>query len=81
MAPKLSQIFIQWADFMNIHVFDTYVISKNGSTMHFDVFMVKQDLDQAIAYARQWLKEIGEENAKITAEECRFCHTQPLNDP
>ena len=63
---------------MEFHVFDTYVKSKDGHTMHFDVITDKNDEEKAIVYAKQWLSSIGEENAKVTSEECKFCHSQSM---
>ena len=48
---------------MDIHVYDTYVKAKDGHTMHFDVITDKQDHDQAIAFAKEWLATVGEEGA------------------
>ena len=66
---------------MDIHVYDTYVKAKDGHTMHFDVITDKQDHDQAIAYAKEWLATVGEEGATVTGEECQFCHTQGAPEP
>ena len=63
---------------MDFHVFDTYVKAKDGKTMHFDVVTDKKETQKAITYAKEWLKTIGEENAVVTTEECRFCHTQTV---
>ena len=63
---------------MDFHVFDTYVKAKDGHTMHFDVITDKKETERAIVSAKQWLKSIGEENAKVTLEECRFCHSQTV---
>jgi len=60
---------------MDFHVFDTYVKAKDGRTMHFDVVTDKKETEKAIAYAKEWLKTIGEENSTVTTNECRFCHT------
>ncbi|GBL41244.1 hypothetical protein LBMAG54_05030 [Nitrosopumilaceae archaeon] len=65
---------------MGFHVFDTYVKSKNGHVMHFDVITDKNDTEKAITFAKEWLKSIGENNAKVTTEECRFCHTQSVSE-
>jgi hypothetical protein len=65
---------------MGFHVFDTYVKSKKGQIMHFDVITDKNDTEKAIAYAKEWLKGIGEEDAKVSTEECRFCHTQSVSE-
>jgi len=66
---------------MDIHVYDTYVKAKDGHTMHFDVITNVQDHDKAIEYAKQWLETIGEADAKVTGEECQFCHTQGAPEP
>ena len=63
---------------MNFHVFDTYVKSKKGHTMHFDVITDTNKIEKVISFAKEWLNSIGEESAKVTAEECRFCHTQSV---
>ena len=65
---------------MGFHVFDTYVKSKNGHVMHFDVITDKNDIEKAIAFAKEWLKSIGEIDSKVTTEECRFCHTQSVSE-
>ncbi len=65
---------------MGFHVFDTYVKSKNGHVMHFDVITDKNNTEKAITFAKEWLKSIGEEDAKVTTEECRFCHTQSVSE-
>jgi len=49
--------------------------------MHFDVKTDVQDHDKAIEYAKQWLETIGEGDAKVTGEECQFCHTQGAPEP
>ncbi|WAR46423.1 DUF2024 family protein [Methylomonas rapida] len=61
---------------MQIHVYDTYVTAKDGHTMHFDVFTAEKDDQKAIAYAKEWLVSIGEDNATVSSKECRFCHSQ-----
>ena len=63
---------------MDFHVFDTYVKAKDGHTMHFDIVTDKNDTEKAISFAKEWLREIGEETAKVSTEECRFCHTQSV---
>ncbi len=65
---------------MGFHVFDTYVKSKDGHIMHFDVITDKSDTEKAITYAKEWLKNIGEKDAKVSTEECRFCHTQSVSE-
>ena len=65
---------------MDFHVFDTYVKSENGHTIHFDIITDKKETEKAISFAKNWLNSIGEETAKITSEECKFCHTQSVQE-
>jgi len=65
---------------MNFHVFDTYVKAKDGHTIHFDVITDNNNIEKAISFAKKWLKSINEDSAKITTEECRFCHTQSVSE-
>ena len=62
---------------MDFHVFDTYVKSKNGQIMHFDIITDKK-VEKAILFAKEWLRSINEENATVTTQECKFCHTQSV---
>ena len=63
---------------MDFHVFDTYVKAKDEHTMHFDVVTDTSDIKKAISFAKEWLKSIGEESSTVTANECKFCHTQSV---
>jgi len=65
---------------MNFHVFDTYVKAKDRHTIHFDVITDINNIEKAISLAKEWLKSINEDSAKITTEECRFCHTQSVSE-
>jgi len=65
---------------MDFHVFDTFVKSKNGHVIHFDIITDKNDLDKAISFGKEWLKSIGENEAEITTKECRFCHIQSISN-
>ena len=65
---------------MQVHVFDTYVKAKDGHTMHFDVITDSKDPQKAIEYAKKWLSEMGESGAKVTTEECHFCHSESVPD-
>lgn len=61
---------------MKIQVFDTYVKSKAGETMHFDVFMPEgKSEDEAIEAATKYLGVLNE-HGQITSKECSFCHIQ-----
>ena len=63
---------------MAFHVFDTYVKAKDGHTMHFDVITDKKNSEEAISFAKEWLKTIGENNAIVTTEECKFCYSESV---
>ncbi|QLH11586.1 DUF2024 family protein [Nitrosarchaeum sp. AC2] len=65
---------------MGFHVFDTYVKSKDGHTMHFDVITDKNNIENAIIFAKEWLNSIGEKDVVVTTKECRFCHTQSVSE-
>ena len=65
---------------MMVHVFDTYVKAKDGHTMHFDVITDTKDAQRAVEFAKTWLFSIGEDTAKITTEECHFCHSETVPD-
>ena len=43
---------------MEFHVFDTYVKSKQGHVMHFDVVTDESNVSKAILFAKEWLKSI-----------------------
>ena len=49
--------------------------------MHFDVITKEKDHKKAIEYAKKWLVAIGEGGAKVTTEECQFCHSQGAPEP
>ncbi|MBI4117500.1 MAG: DUF2024 family protein [Parcubacteria group bacterium] len=34
----------------------------------------------AVEYAKKWLFSIGEQDAKITTDECHFCHSESVPD-
>ena len=63
---------------MDFHVFDTYVKANDGHTMHFDVITDKKNSEEAISFAKEWLKSIGEENSVVTTKECKFCHSESV---
>ncbi len=62
---------------MRIDVYDTHATSKNGSTIHFDVFLPHGgNKETALRYARQFLDAIGESSEGLKSERCNFCHTE-----
>jgi len=64
-----------------IHVFDTYATSQSGMIMHFDVVTPAKDAAKALVHARDWLKSVGEENARLNQENCAYCHSEASAPP
>lgn len=60
-----------------IYAYDTYATTEKGRILHFNVVIPARDQNQALVYARTWLKEIGEGNALVKAESCCYCHSEP----
>ena len=63
-----------------VHVYDTYVLATNNHTMHFNVVIPKKDIKEAIKYAKEWLEKTKQNYDKVTANECRYCHSQLAPD-
>jgi len=66
---------------MKVSVFDTYVVKKNGMTMHFDI-MVPEDQphEKVIQYGIEYLKRVGQEGQPLTTKECSFCHIEDASE-
>lgn len=58
-----------------LKVFDTWV-EVPGKTLHFDV--MTGDLETALRLANEYVAAQGHAAIAVTAEECRFCHQEPL---
>jgi Domain of unknown function (DUF2024) len=65
---------------MKIAVWDTYVIKKDGSEMHFDILAPEEIKDTSVIYnyGKEYLKTKGQEDQRLTSNECRFCHVETL---
>lgn len=63
---------------MQVAVWDTYVTKKDGSIMHFDIIAPSEIKDSTViyGYGLEYLKEKGQENQPLTANECNFCHVE-----
>lgn len=63
---------------MKIAVFDTYVTTKNGSVLHFDILVSddEKDIDKVYSFGKDYLKGIGLDGQPLTSKECRFCHIE-----
>jgi len=58
-----------------LKVFDTWV-EVPGKTLHFDV--MAGDQATALRLANEYVAAQGHAAIAVTAEECRFCHQEPL---
>ncbi len=65
---------------MQVAVWDTYVTKKDGSIMHFDIIAPSEIKDGNIIYdyGLEYLREKGQENQPLTANECNFCHVESV---
>ena len=62
---------------MEVAVYDTYVVKKDGRTMHFDVVVPKDEVpDRVFDFGRGYLKSAGQDGQPLTAKECAFCHVE-----
>ena len=58
-----------------LKVFDTWV-DVPGKTLHFDVMTLDQET--ALRLANEHVVTQGYAAISVTAEECQFCHQEPL---
>lgn len=63
---------------MKVAVWDTYVIKKNGETMHFDILVPEHIIDEIVVHemGKKYLFEKGEEGQVLSAQRCRYCHQE-----
>ncbi|MBK6627157.1 MAG: DUF2024 family protein [Flavobacteriales bacterium] len=65
---------------MEVAVWDTYVMKKDGTVMHFDILAPSSQRDTAVIhnYGREYLRTKGQEGQALTTKECRFCHVESM---
>ncbi len=62
---------------MEVAVYDTHVVKKDGQQMHFDVVVLKDELPERVfGFGREYLKSVGQEGQPLPAKECGFCHVE-----
>ena len=62
---------------MKVAVYDTYVVKKDGKTMHFDVIVPEGEThERVLGFGREYLKSVGQEGQTMTTRECQFCHIE-----
>lgn len=66
---------------MKVAVWDTYVIKKDGTTMHFDIIVPEEQRDASViyGYGRDYLMTKGQEGQPLNSNECRFCHIETVS--
>jgi hypothetical protein len=64
---------------MQVEVYDTYVVKKDGDILHFDV-LVPEGCRPELVYdfGKSYLKTKGLENLTLTAQECTFCDMEQI---
>ncbi len=65
---------------MQVAVWDTYVRSKSGAVLHFDIIVPQEIKDTGAIYrfGVQYLKSIDEPEHDLSVNECQFCHIEDL---
>ena len=54
---------------MKVAVYDTYVVKKDGKTMHFDVIVPEgESHERVLAFGREYLKSVGQEGQTLTTQ-------------
>jgi hypothetical protein len=63
---------------MEVAVWDTYVKSKEGYYLHFDIIVPEGMKDPSVIYqyGKQYLESIHEDAIEINAEACQLCHIE-----
>jgi hypothetical protein len=61
---------------MQIHVFDTHVMTESGQYIHFDVLVDNENIKKVEQYAKQYLASLGVKIDHIKQSRCNFCHSE-----
>lgn len=63
---------------MNVAVWDTYVIKKDGTIMHFDIIAPDNIKDEKIvhSFGKDYLLSKNQQDQALTSKECSFCHIE-----
>ncbi|MBL7711023.1 MAG: DUF2024 family protein [Chitinophagaceae bacterium] len=63
---------------MQVAVWDTYVKTRSGSVLHFDIIVpdTLKDAGHIYGFGKQYLQSIGEGKSELSMEQCRFCHIE-----
>ena len=61
---------------MQIHVFDTHVMTESGQYIHFDVLVDNENIKKVEQFAKQYLASLGVKIDHIKQSRCNFCHSE-----
>lgn len=63
---------------MSIAVWDTYVKSKSGAVLHFDIVVpdTVRDEKKIFEYGKMYLASMNEHEAELNTAHCQFCHIE-----
>jgi len=65
---------------MQAAVFDTYVPTRQGGTMHFDIVVPQGTSFELVStYGKTYLMGKGQSGQPLSSNECRFCHIENAN--
>ncbi len=64
---------------MQIHVFDTHVMTVSDEYIHFDVLVNNENIREVEQYAKQYLDSLGVKVDNIKQSRCNFCHSELAN--
>jgi len=67
---------------MKVSVWDTYVKRKDGKTMHFDILVPSELIDEKIifGYGKRFLKSKSFPTGGLSSKECIFCHIEQASN-
>jgi len=67
---------------MKISVWDTYVKREDGQTMHFDILVPSEVIDESTIFnfGMHYLKTKSFQTNQLTAKECRLCHIEQASE-
>jgi hypothetical protein len=67
---------------MQVAVWDTYVIKKDGTVMHFDILVPDKLKDEEIIYnyGKNYLTTKNQQGQSLASKECHFCHIEEATE-
>lgn len=66
---------------MKVAVWDTYVPSKNGDVLHFDIIVpIETEQAQVYQYGKTYLNNIQQPDDELNAAKCQMCHVEQPTD-